>query len=345
MGLPPLPEGAVVVAEGLWNPSGLAFGEDGTLYIAEQGFVATPSEEPAPSTTKEELKEGSPLQVVIPGQISAIAADGTWSVLAGDIPGATALTVHGDHIYTISGGMSIGAGFVQLESENAVTSVEIATGAKAVVANLGMFEYDNNPDGTDINPNLYGIAADADGLLYVADAGGNTLYTVDAASGEIALFAVVPTLEELLGASPVPIEAARQSVPTSLVIDANGVIHVTLLSFGWNGPSILAYTPDGAWTGGAGPLSSVVGSAIGPDGLLYVVQLSDNFMSEEPTPGSVIRVNADGTTEVVIGGLFFPHGIAFDTAGTLFVTVNSIISGPDAPMGQVIKFESIAAAM
>ena len=345
MGLPPLPEGAVVVAEGLFNPTGLAFGEDGTLYIAEQGFIATPEEEPAPVSEGQELQEGSPIEVVIPGQISAVAPDGAWSVLASGIPSATALTVSGDHIYTVAGGVSITVGFVPLEGENRVTSVEIATGAIATVADLGMYEYENNPDGTDVNPNLYGIAADANGLLYVADAGGNTLYTVDSATGEFAVFAVVPLQEELLGASPVPVESARQPVPTSLTVNADGLINVTLLSEAWTGPSILTYTPDGEFTPGAGPLTVVVGSAIGPDGLLYVVQLSDDFMSEEPAPGSVHRVNADGTTEAVVSGLFFPHGIAIDAAGTIFVTTNSIISGPDAGLGMVVKFEGLAAGM
>lgn len=37
MGLPPLPDGATLVAEGLFNPRSLAFGDDGTLYITENG--------------------------------------------------------------------------------------------------------------------------------------------------------------------------------------------------------------------------------------------------------------------------------------------------------------------
>ena len=38
-GMPPLPEGAIPVAQGLWNPAGLTVGEDGTLYIAESGVA------------------------------------------------------------------------------------------------------------------------------------------------------------------------------------------------------------------------------------------------------------------------------------------------------------------
>lgn len=345
MGLPPLPEGGEVVAEGFFNATGLAIDEAGTLYVAEQGFIATPEEPPAPPADPSVLQEGSPLEVIIPGQIHAIAADGTASVLASGIPQATSIALSGGKLYAVAGGMSISAGFLPIDGENRITAVDTASGEISTVAELGMFEFENNPDGTDINPNLYGIAADADGQLYVADAGGNTLFTVDPATGEFALFAVVPTQEELMGGSPVAPEMARQPVPTSIAIDGDGVIHVTLLSEAWSGPSILAYTPDGEYTTGAGPLSAVVGSAIGPDGNLYIVQLSDNMMQEQPALGSVHRVNADGTTEAVIEGLFFPHGIAIDAEGTVYLTVNSIISGPDAPMGQVVKFAGIAAAM
>ncbi len=345
MGLPPLPEGAEIVAEGFFNATGLVVDEAGTLYIAEQGFVATPEEEPAPPADPSVLQEGSPLEVVIPGQIHAIAADGTASVLASGIPMATSLALSGGTLYTVAGGMSISVGFLPIEGENRVTAVDIASGEVSTVAELGMFEFENNPDGTDVNPNLYGIAADADGMLYVADAGGNTLFTVDPATGDTALFAVVPSQEELLGSTPVAVEMSRQPVPTSLTINADGLINVTLLSEAWSGPSILTYTPDGEYTAGPGPLSAVVGSAIGPDGHLYVVQLSDDLMQEMPAPGSVHRINEDGSTEAVVEGLFFPHGIAFDAEGTLYLTVNSIISGPDAPMGQVVKFAGIAAAM
>jgi hypothetical protein len=61
-----------------------------------------------------------------------------------------------------------------------------------------------------------------------------------------------------------------------------------------------------------------------------------------PAPGNVFRINADGVIEPVVEGLLFPHGITFDSDGNLYVTVNSIISGPDAPLGQVLRFDGIA---
>src|SRR5699024_8628248 len=36
--LPPLPEGATLYAQDLWNPRAIQFGDDGTLYITENGI-------------------------------------------------------------------------------------------------------------------------------------------------------------------------------------------------------------------------------------------------------------------------------------------------------------------
>ena len=131
-------------------------------------------------------------------------------------------------------------------------------------------------------------------------------------------------------------------MPTSVLIDPNGNIVVTLLSESWDGPSILTFAQDGSYTASGMGLSMIVNSAYGPDGQLYVSQLTADFGGEMPAPGAVFRVKADGSPESVVDGLFLPHGIAFDASGNLFVSTNSIISGPDAPLGQVLRIDGIA---
>lgn len=348
-GMPPIPEGAVVVGEGLWNPADLALGEDGTLYIAETGVAGGNGSPDAPPPAATPNADGSlPLgpAPAVPAQISQISPDGKQSVLTTEA-GGVGIGVFGGSVYVATGGGSVGSGFGPHPEENTVSAVEIATGKVRKVADLGSYEVKNNPDGLDVNPNLYGLDFDADGQLYVADAGGNTIYKIDPASGEFSLFAVVPNLTDLTGATPTAAEAAqqpgpRQPVPTGVVADEGGNLNVSLLGEGWSGPSILSYSPDGTYTEGVSGLAMIVNIALGPDGLLYASQLTTDFSGEMPAPGNVLRIKEDGTIEPVVEGLFFPHGIVFDAEGNLFVSTNSIISTPDAPFGQVLRIDGVA---
>lgn len=344
--LPPLPDGATVVADGLWNPSDLTFGPDGTLYIAEGGITGADSgtDEPAFATPNAAGTPPAAPPAVVEGQVTAIPPDGETSVVATGVTGAIGIVLIGEVLFVACGGGSVGSGFQPNAIENTVDSIDVATGDVTEVAALGDYEVENNPDGTDVNPNLYGMAANSAGQLFVADAGGNAIYEVDPSTGDFSLFALIPTLEELTGGTPEADAPPRQSVPTSVVIDADDNIHVLLLGIGfWPGPSLLTFAPDGTMTVGPTGLTTAVAMAMGPDGLLYATMLSDDFAGEEPAPGSVNRIRADGTVEKVVEGLFFPHGLGFDDEGNLYVTTNSVISSPDAPLGMVVRLDGIAA--
>lgn len=339
-GLPPIPEGATVVAEGLWNPGNIVFGPDGTLYIAESGVAGGGGSDGATPVATPGTEGPAPL---VPPQVSQLAPDGTQSVLTAETGGIGIAVYEGD-VYVAAGGASIGMGLTEYPGENTIHAVSIETGEVRQVAALGAYEAENNPDGTDVNPNLYGLDISDAGEIYVADAGGNAIYKVDAASGAFELFAVVPDLTALTGAEIDAEMGPRQPVPVSVVIDDGGYVNVGLLSEFWDGPNILAYAPDATYTEGVSGLSTIVSTALGPDGLMYASQLTADFSGEMPAPGSVFRINADGTLEPVVEGLFFPHGIVFDADGNLYVTVNSIISAPDAPLGQVLRIDGIATA-
>jgi hypothetical protein len=333
-GMPPLPEGATVVAEGLWNPGNLVFGADGTLYIAETGVAGTPPE------TMPATPGAMGPEPLVPPQVSQVAPDGTLSVLTADVGGVGIAFFDGE-VYVANGGTSVSMGLTPTASENTINAVNVETGEVRFIAELGAYEAEFNPDGTDVNPNLYGLDITPEGVIYVADAGGNAIYQVNA-DGTFTLFAVVPDLTALTGAEPDPEMGARQAVPTSVVIDDGGYVNVGLLGEAWDGPSILAYAPDATYTEGVSGIPVLVSMALGPDGLMYATSLTADFSGEMPAPGNVFRINADGVIEPVVEGLLFPHGITFDAEGNLYVTVNSIISGPDAPLGQVLRFDGIA---
>lgn len=368
-GLPPLPEGAVVVAEGLVNPRFLAFANDGTLYITEAGIggdevigqpevgtsevegEATPIAEPV--ATPDEDSAMPPSTRGYTGQISALAPDGTQSVVASGLAsysdgvGPVGIALGAGELYFAIGGMGVGMGIDPLPEENTVNRLVLETGAVEVIAFPGGYEVDNNPDGTDVNPNLYGMATLADGRLLVADAGGNALYTVDPATGAFELTAVVPELGSLPGSEGLaPEMAARQPVPTAVAVAPGGAAFVGLLSEFWpeGAPSVLTLAEDGTFAAVAGPLSFNVGLAIGPDGHLYASQLFSPPAegSQEPGLGSIVRVYGDGTIEPVVEGVMMPQGIAFDAVGNMYVATNSLISAPGASAGQVVRIDGVA---
>jgi hypothetical protein len=216
------------------------------------------------------------------------------------------------------------------------------------LADIGAYEIANNPDGTDVNSDLYGIDIGADGQLYVADAGGNTVYKVDPTSGQFSLLGVVP--ERTPQGQPVttgpatPVASPEagasgnlQPVPTAVHVGADGNVYVGLL--GALVPGVGAVTvaqADGTFRDVAVARTAVVGVALGTDGRLFASEISLNISTAPPAAGDVVRFESNGTVTPVLGGLNFPNGIAFDDAGNLLVTVNSVATGP-TPDGQVLR--------
>ncbi|MEJ7837685.1 MAG: ScyD/ScyE family protein [Thermomicrobiales bacterium] len=365
-GLPPLPDGATVIAEGLLNPRNLAWGDDGTLYITENGIggdeilmITPPGEEPAtPAATPVVASdpEATPVAEEAPvstrgytGQISAVAPNGTQSTIVSglasysDGAGPVGIAVvDGDLIFTI-GGVAVGFGLPdQLPEENMVNRFSFESGEVELIVELGSAEVENNLDGTDVNPNLYDLVALEDGSLIVNDAGGNVTYSIDAETGEFEAIAVYPLQGELPDGSADPAGLDRQVVPTGLALDDEENLYTAFLSEFWpaDGPSIVQVAEDGETEAVATGLSVIVDIAYGPDGFLYASSLTADLSIM--APGGVFRIGEDGTAEEVVGGLFMPHGIVFDEDGNLYVSVYTLISAPGFAGGQVVRFDGIA---
>ena len=82
-------------------------------------------------------------------------------------------------------------------------------------------------------------------------------------------------------------------------------------------------------------LTSVIDLAIGPDGLLYVVEFDEmswisSFVPGLAAGGTITAYELDGTlVEVVASGLSFPSAITFDKKGNLWLLENNSIGLPD----------------
>ena len=363
-----LPEGCEVVADDLINPRYVAIADDGALYVTEAGnggeeelspaeeevedVVGSPVAEAMEDATpaEGEGEEGPPLgSRGYSGQVTVVTPDGGQSVLADGLPsyeegvGPTGIALGDGVVWVANGGAAVAIGADPLENENSVVSIDAATGEVALVAELGSFEEANNPDGTDVNPNLYGMDLGADGQLYVADAGGNTVYQVDPTTGEFVLLGIVPGPG---GAEATPTaEEALQPVPTGLDVAADGNVYViTLGALVPEAAQVLIAQADGTFVQAASDLTTGVGVALGPDGALYASQLTAGFAGEQPEPGNVVRIGADGEAEPVLEDLPFPHGITFDADGNLYVVVYSTSFGPPMSLGQVWRCEGVTDA-
>jgi sugar lactone lactonase YvrE len=80
--------------------------------------------------------------------------------------------------------------------------------------------------------------------------------------------------------------------------------------------------------------TTVVAIDIGPDGLMYALELSDMAGNPAPGQGKVVRVNRDGTIEDVVTGLIVPTGMTFGPDNALYISnVGATPTGP----GQILR--------
>jgi sugar lactone lactonase YvrE len=80
--------------------------------------------------------------------------------------------------------------------------------------------------------------------------------------------------------------------------------------------------------------TTVVAIDIGPDGLMYALELSDMAGNPAPGQGKVVRVNRDGTIEEVVTGLIVPTGMTFGPDKALYVS--NLGATPTGP-GQILR--------
>jgi sugar lactone lactonase YvrE len=361
------------VATGLLNPRGMTIADDGTVYVTEAGtggtepdFATAPVGSPGPgeslpaasaAATAEASPGGSPAPVTThgeTGQVTKIGTDGTQSVLVGgltsynfmgEVVGPAGVVAGKDGtVYVSIGGP--GPGTSQFEpAGNADSVVKVdSAGTVTELANIGQYERENNPDPNAVDSNVGGMAMGADGLLYVADSGGNDLYSVNPDTGELKVVAVIPGLPSVNGA-PNPARGNKPEVdpvPTSVVADPKGGVFVGLLTGAalWATPGsaeVIHVGTDGKIDDAVKGLNMVTGVAVKDDSI-YASELSTNFLATPPQPGQLSKASVGGTPGVVFSGLALPYGIAVAPDGkSIDIVINSTGEPGTTPNGQVIN--------
>lgn len=339
----------VLIANGLDNPRGLAFGPDGGLYIAEAGRGGNGASIVAPNGQTVSFGASGGVTRYLNGSSQRVLSNLPSLAVAS---GANAVGLH-DIVFD-SGGQAFGIIGLQANpsARNTLTvggapgnnfgqlvrlTVDGSNTPQTNIADVSAFEAANNPDGTTVDSNPYGLVARTGGGFAVADAGANALLGVTGA-GSVSLLATFAP-----GTTPNPPPPTFQAVPTSVALAANGDFFVGQLTgapFPIGGANIYRVpSAGGTPTVVASGFTTIIDMITGTDGNIYVLQLTSNGVGANPGPGQLIRVDplTGAKTLMLSSPLLSPGGVAQGADGAFYVTN----MGTSAGGGQLIRVNVI----
>ena len=348
-----VPEGMQVIATGLNNGRGITIGPDGGIYVAESGYGD-------PSNCAE-IFPGFEACVGDSGSVTRIE-NGVQERIATGLPswadssgfgssGPADITWKPRDAFFVTVGLGFGLSPDDLAAVDPIgnwfgTLMRMnPAGYWNVQADIYDYEASTNPDGGEIDTNPYGVLAVQGRNRIVADAGGNDLLKINN-NGHVSTLAVFPdTLvpaPPFLGLPP-GAQIPMQAVPTSVVQGPGNTVYASQLTgfpFPTGGAKIYQVWPNGYMQVVADGLTTIVGMASGPDGSLYAVSIAQDLAACESggaCDGRLYKVNPNtGETTVLARNLPYPGGVAVDSNGTVYLTLNSIF--PDyAGGGQVVR--------
>jgi sugar lactone lactonase YvrE len=334
-----------VIAQGLNNPRGLAWGPLGALWVAEAGTggktcMPGPRGPQCFGTTGSVSRIDSGHAVrVFTGLVSTGAPDGSGAV------GADGLSQRDDGaLYTIMAaspqqippGLPPALAQAAYQQIGQLLKLNRASGDFQAVANVGAFDWawsdahrSINPQFPDANP--YGVLALEGGATYVVDAAANTLDRVGA-DGSVSIVALFPN------------PAVSDAVPTCVDRGEDGALYVGQLTGGGNPPGsasvwrvVPGQKPVKWWTG----FTTITGCGFGNDGSFFVTEFQTAGLGAPNPAGDVVKIAEDGTRTVLGNGqLFLPNGFLAGPDGSIYVSNWSVLPGktaPGRPTGEVVR--------
>ena len=197
----------------------------------------------------------------------------------------------------------------------------------------------------EVDSHPYGIAL-TNGTIYVADAGANSVVSVDARSGETETVAVLPPrpyeiTKEVAAANGLPDCVVGttydfEAVPTDVAVGSDGWLYVTSLPGGPEDPAmgargaIYKVDPDGDEVElVADDILTPTGLALADNGDMYVASLFGD---------GVLRIDPDSGEQTVVLAAGFSADV--DLRGdTVYATVNSLPGPNGPPDGRVMYLE------
>jgi hypothetical protein len=341
--------GLQAVATGLNNPRGLDFAPNGALFIAEAGTgggstgtrVTGPEGELSFGLTGSVTRVFRGVQErIVTGLPSLAAEDGSGAIG----PSAVAFGQLGHGYLAVGLGLEpelraspLGPLAAPLGTLHQLTM----NGQLRLLADLAAFEEHHDPDGLGPDSNPNGVAAGPRGGVYVADAGANALLYVSA-SGSISVVAVFPNrtvaTPPALPQPPFPAQLSMQSVPTNVVVGADGAVYVSELTgfpFPPGEARIYRVVPGSAPTVYASGFTHIIDLEFDRHGNLYVLEINASGLLSGSPAGRLARINAgDGTVQTIVAeGLIMPGGMAIGPDGAIYISNFSVVPGG----GEVVR--------
>jgi glucose/arabinose dehydrogenase len=315
-----------VFATGFNDPRGLKFGPDGYLYVAEAGVGGTTSSVGLCPGLEGEEYFGSPTG----GGISKVSPEGVRTTITNNLPtsvgegllGVADVAFIGNTLYALLNGAGCSHGVPTVP--NGIIKIN-ANGTFDVVADLGSWQVTHpvaNP-AADFEP---------EGTWYSMVSIGNSFYALDPNHGELVMVTTDGSITRVADIS----ETQGHIVPTALDHRGNFYVgNLGLFPITEGSSSIYKITPSGETKVVETGFTTIVGLVFDNRARMYVLENTTGNLFPTPFTGRIVRVNPNGTKDVIASGLALPTAMTYGPDGNLYVSNWGFGAGPGG--GQILK--------
>jgi plastocyanin len=334
-------QGISLVAGGLANPRGITWDSDGEMYVAlagSGGTTMTQDDSPA-SQQYGPIFAGNTASVVRIAEVYDVTVNGCPIPVAGGLPSTRGMSGHDqgpgdvafleDTLYVLQDAAGAAATYFP-DKPNGVYAVE-PDGSVRLVLDLKTW-HEQNP--------VANVPEDLteESEPFAMLAGPGFLWVLEANSGQV--LKVTPDGD----VTRVADLSEGHPVPTGLALAPEGGVYVGFLTHApyEDGSSRVVHVADDGtvtevWTG----LTMVTGLAVGPDGVLYALEMATGNTDDPPfiSPGTgrIVRQTGPDTLAEVVVGLDFPISMTSGPDGALYVSYPAF--GADDTFGGIVRVD------